>query len=161
MCLVAKLFFMKDIDEIIPRMCGLGRVLSKYTMIERKAFDFGVEMKLYPSEVHTLSTVERLGGCGITELAQESGVTKGAASQLVSKLVGKGLLVKESDPQNGSRVIIRTTDTGKIASDRHFKFHMEHDSVFLEYLQSLNDEELRMFDDICSQMNDWMDNYLK
>ncbi len=105
---------MREIDEIIPRMCGLGRVLSKYTMIERKVFDFGVGIKLYPSEVHTLSTVDRLGGCGITELAKESGVTKGAASQLVSKLVGKDLLVKEPDPQNGSRVIIRVTETGKI-----------------------------------------------
>lgn len=152
---------MRDIEDIIPRMCSMGRVLSKYTMIERKAFDFGVDMDLYPSEVHTLSTVNRLDGCGVTELAQESGVTKGAASQLVSKLVSKGLLVKESDPHNGSRVIIRTTKTGKIASDRHYKFHMEHDRVFLEYLQSLSNEELRMFDDICSQMNDWMDNYLK
>nr|WP_203544753.1 MarR family winged helix-turn-helix transcriptional regulator [Desulfovibrio sp. JC010] len=138
-----------------------GRVLVKYNMIERKAFDFGIGIKLYPSEIHTLSAVDRLGGCGVTELARESGVTKGATSQLVSKLVRKGLMVKEPDPENGSKVVLQLTELGKKASDNHYKFHLDHDREFIAYLQAMDDKELQVFDDICSKMNEWMDNYLK
>jgi DNA-binding MarR family transcriptional regulator len=152
---------MKDVKEIIPHMRELGRVLVKYNMVEREAFDFGVGIKLYPSEIHTLSAIDALGGCGVTDLARESGVTKGATSQLVSKLVKKGLILKEPDPQNGSKVILRLTELGKKASDNHYKYHMDHDSEFIDYLRAMSEEELKMFDDICSKMNDWMDSYLK
>ncbi|NDV21416.1 winged helix-turn-helix transcriptional regulator [Desulfovibrio sp. JC022] len=152
---------MKTIEEIMPHMREFGRVLVKYNMVERKIFDFGVGVKLYPSEIHTLSAVDQLGGCGVTELARESGVTKGATSQLVSKLVKKGLLLKESDPENGSKVILRLTELGKEASDNHYKFHLDHDREFINYIRSMSEEELEMFDGICGKMNDWMDSYLK
>ncbi|WP_421900888.1 MarR family winged helix-turn-helix transcriptional regulator [Maridesulfovibrio sp.] len=142
-------------------MREFGRVLVKYNMVERRAFDFGVGIKLYPSEVHTLSAVDKLGDCGVTDLARESGVTKGATSQLVSKLVKKGLMFKEADPENGSKVILRLTELGKTASDNHYKFHMDHDREFIDYLRAMSEEELKVFDDICSKMNDWMDSYLK
>ncbi|WP_415718527.1 MarR family winged helix-turn-helix transcriptional regulator [Maridesulfovibrio sp.] len=152
---------MRTIEEIMPRMRGLGKVLAKFNMVERNSFDFGIGIKLYPSEIHTLSAVDQLGGCGVTELARESGVTKGAASQLVSKLVKKGLIVKETDPDNGSKVVLRLTDLGREASANHYKFHLDHDRAFIDYLCAMPEEELRMFDEICSKMDEWMDNYQK
>ncbi|WP_321404826.1 MarR family transcriptional regulator [Maridesulfovibrio sp.] len=152
---------MRSVEEIIPHMREIGRVLVKYNMVERRAFDFGIGIELYPSEIHTLSTVDQLGGCGVTELARESGVTKGATSQLVSKLVKKGLMVKKPDPENGSKVILRLTELGKRASDNHYKFHLSHDRAFINFLQEMTEEELLVFDEICSKMNEWMDNYLK
>ncbi|SDK90979.1 DNA-binding transcriptional regulator, MarR family [Maridesulfovibrio ferrireducens] len=152
---------MRKVKDVIPNMCSLGKVLSQYTMVAQKSFDFGIGMQLYPAEIHTLSTVERLGGGGVTEIAHESGVTKGAVSQLISKLVKKELCVKEKDPENGARVVIKLTALGKIAVDNHYNFHLEHDRVFLEYLRSMDDEKLQVFDDICRNMNKWMDNYLK
>ncbi|WP_415712765.1 MarR family winged helix-turn-helix transcriptional regulator [Maridesulfovibrio sp.] len=152
---------MRSVEEIIPHMREIGRVLVKYNMVERRAFDFGIGIELYPSEIHTLSTVDQLGGCGVTELARESGVTKGATSQLVSKLVKKGLMVKEPDPENGSKVILRLTELGKRASDNHYKFHLSHDRAFINFLQEMTEEELLVFDEICSKMNEWMDKYLK
>lgn len=152
---------MKALKDVIPHMHEFGKVLVKYSMVERKPFDFGVGIELYPSEIHTLSAIDQLGTCGITELACESGVTKGAASQLVSKLVKKGFMVKDFDPENRSKVILSLTELGKKASYNHYKFHMDHDRSFFDYLRSMSDEELEMFDDICSKMNDWMDSYLK
>ncbi|WP_319761740.1 MarR family winged helix-turn-helix transcriptional regulator [Maridesulfovibrio sp.] len=152
---------MRKVNEVIPHMQEMGRVLAKYNMVEKRAFDFGIGLDLYPSEIHTLAAIDRLGGCGVTALAQESGVTKGAISQLVSKLVKKGLIVKEPDPENGAKVILKLTGAGKKASDNHYDFHLNHDSEFIDYLRAMSQEELQMFDEICSKMNEWMDNYLK
>ncbi|WP_291326365.1 MarR family winged helix-turn-helix transcriptional regulator [Desulfovibrio sp. UCD-KL4C] len=152
---------MRKVEDIMPNMCELGRVLVKYSMIERRAFDFGVGMDLYPAEIHTISTINRMGPSGVNDIALESGVTKGAVSQLVTKLVKKGLLEKESDPENGARVIVKLTSLGKKASKNHHDFHLEHDQVFINYLRSMDDKELSKFDDLCVEMNKWMDNYSK
>jgi DNA-binding MarR family transcriptional regulator len=152
---------MRTVEDIMPNMRELGRVLVKYSMIERRAFDFGVGMDLYPAEIHTISVIDRMGPSGVNDIALESGVTKGAVSQLVTKLVKKGLLEKESDPENGARVIVKLTSLGKKASENHYNFHLEHDQVFINYLRLLDDNELRMFDDLCVEMNKWMDNYSK
>ncbi|WP_239057716.1 MarR family winged helix-turn-helix transcriptional regulator [Pseudodesulfovibrio sp. JC047] len=135
--------------------------MAKYSIIDRKAFDFGIGMELYPSEIHMVTAVDMQGGTGVTSLATELGITKGAVSQLVAKLVKKGLLTKKIDPDNKARVIIRTTELGHIASDTHLAFHESHDREFLEYMSTLDDASIEVVRVMGEEMNKWMDKYLK
>ncbi len=81
---------MRTFDEMVPVLRNFSRAMAKYSQIERKAFDFGIGMELYPAEIHMVMAVDMRDGAGVTELAEELGITKGAVSQLVSKLVKKG-----------------------------------------------------------------------
>ena len=145
----------------MPVLRQWSRAMTKFSLVNRKAFDFGVGMKLYPAEIHMVTTVDMFGQVGVTELAEEFGTTKGAASQLVGKLVGKGLLIKDTDPDNRSRVIIRTTELGQKASKNHLDFHKEHDKEFLAYLGTLDDDSYETVSRLGKEMNCWMDRYLK
>ena len=145
---------------MMPVLQAMGRSMAKYAMIDRKPYDFGVGMDLYPVEIHMITTVERKGGAGVTELAKAFGVTKRAVSQQVAKLVKKGLLVKKSDPENGSKVIVTTTKLGKKASDSHLNFHKVHDKKFLEYLGKLDEDSYAAVAEMAEQMDGWMDRYL-
>ncbi|BDQ36976.1 hypothetical protein SYK_13360 [Pseudodesulfovibrio nedwellii] len=138
-----------------------SRAMTKHSLVDRKSYDFGVGMSLHSAEIHMVTTVNMHDGTGVTELAEELGTTKGAVSQLVGKLVKKRLLMKEADPEHGARVIIRTTDLGKTASDNHMAFHREHDRDFVEYMSQLDDVSYETIRDFGKQMNLWMDNYLK
>lgn len=151
---------MRTFEEMLPVLQAMGRAMAKYAMIDHKPFDFGVGMQLFPVEIHMVSTVHRLGGAGVTELAEEFGVTKGAVSQQVTKLVRKGLLTKKRDPDNGAKVIVAVTDLGRAASENHFRFHQEHDHVFLDYLAGLDETDFKAVEDMAGQMNRWMDGYL-
>ena len=71
---------MRCFEEMMPVLQAMGRSMAKYAMIDRKPYDFGVGMDLYPVEIHMITTVERKGGAGVTELAKAFGVTKGAVS---------------------------------------------------------------------------------
>nr|WP_321513888.1 MarR family winged helix-turn-helix transcriptional regulator [uncultured Pseudodesulfovibrio sp.] len=152
---------MRTFEEMMPVLTQFSRAMTKYSLIDRKSFDFGVGMQLYPAEIHMVTTVDMHDAAGVTELAEELGTTKGAVSQLVGKLVKKGLLVKEPDPEHGARVIIRTTELGKKASDNHVNFHRNHDRDFLEFMSQLDDDAYETIRQFGEQMNMWMDNYLK
>ena len=152
---------MKTFEEMMPVLRELCRAMEKYALVDRKAFDFGIGMDLFPAEIHMLTAVGMQDGAGVTALADEFGITKGAVSQLVGKLVKKGLLVKEQDPEHGARVVIRTTELGRTACECHFAFHKEHDRVFLEYLGQLDEASYETIHKMGREMNRWMDNYLK
>lgn len=152
---------MRTFEEMFPVLQELGRAMAKYALVDRKPFDFGVGMELFPVEIHLVSTVHALGGAGVTELAEEFGVTKGAVSQQVAKLEKKGLLSKTRDPENRARVIVAVTELGRTASENHIRFHQEHDSRFLEYLGGLDDGDFDAVADLAGWMNRWMDGYLK
>ncbi|WP_419788283.1 MarR family winged helix-turn-helix transcriptional regulator [Pseudodesulfovibrio sp.] len=137
-----------------------GSAFAKYSLIDHKSKDFGVGVSLYPSEIHLVSRVDGREGIGVTELAEEMGITKGAVSQLVSKLVKKGMLSKTPSPENRARVVIRTTERGHIASVNHLEFHRQHDRGFWEYLAELSDEDYAAVVRVGKQMNHWMDAYM-
>ena len=135
--------------------------MTKFSLVDRKAFDFGIGIMLHPAEIHMVTTVDMLGEAGVTELAEEFGTTKGAVSQLVGRLVAKDLLIKEVDSGNRSRVIIRTTELGQKASNNHLDFHKGHDREFMQYLGGLDDEAYETVNKLGKEMNFWMDRYLK
>lgn len=152
---------MRTYEDITPLMKSLGHALYKYTVIDRKDFDFGVGVNLFPAEIHMLEAINCRNGVGVTELAEEFGVTKGAISQLINKLVKKKLVVKEPASDHKSRVVIRTTPKGKTACQNHREFHREHNKMFTHYLEQLDDKSFNTVVELTNQLNLWMDNYLK
>lgn len=152
---------MRTFEEMTPVLRDFCRAMAKYAIVDRKAFDFGIGMDLFPAEIHMLTAVDLRNEAGVTELAEEFGITKGAVSQLVGKLVKKGLLVKETNPEHGARVVIKTTELGHAASENHLAFHKKHDEAFLEYMAQLDETSYEAIRKMGKQMNVWMDCYLK
>lgn len=152
---------MKTFEETISLLNELYKAMSKFAVVERQPMNFGVGIALCSSEIHTLDAVDKHDGVGVTELAEELEITKGAVSQTISKLESKQLLTKEQDPLHRSRVIIRVTPLGSVACKNHVAFHKEHDKHFVKYVASLDDCSFAQCSEFCRQMNKWMDTYLK
>ena len=152
---------MRAFDDMRPEFDLLGRFMEKYVQISKQPVDFGTGEDLYPSEIHTLAVVCSHGSLGVTDLARATGVTKGAVSQLLSRLEDKGLVSRTQDPDNRSRIIIAPTDKGMAAQAGHMAFHREHDKEFLAFIASLPDEDYRVFQTLCIRLNQWMDTYLE
>ncbi|HDL02953.1 MAG TPA: MarR family transcriptional regulator [candidate division Zixibacteria bacterium] len=125
----------------------LVRVLNKYTEQQKRSRKYGLDELLYPAEIHMIMTIGNTQAPGVTEIAAKLGVTKGAVSQIVQKLVNKGLIIKVPDPGNGTRVILQLTGKGKTAYDGHRKFHEEMDKELFAFLKGLNKQQLRVLED--------------
>lgn len=152
---------MRTFEEITPVLRDFSRAMSKYAILDRKAFDFGIGIKLFPAEIHMLTAIEQKDGIGVTELAEEFRITKGAVSQLVTKLIKKDLVQKTKNPEHGSRILIKATDLGRTACQHHVEFHKKHDKEFFEYLGQLDENSYKVIQKMAQQMNLWMDSYLK
>lgn len=72
------------------------KILHLYAVINRKPKDYGTGDLLYLTEIHTLTMVARNHKINMTKLAELMGVTRGAISQTIRKLVIKGLIVKKN-----------------------------------------------------------------
>lgn len=152
---------MRTFEEMTPVLREFLRAMSKYAILDRKAFDFGIGMELFPAEIHMLTAIEHKDGIGVTELAEEFRITKGAVSQLVAKLIKKDLVHKTRNPEHGSRIVIKATDLGRTACQHHVEFHKRHDKELFEYLGQLDENSYEAIQEMAQQMNKWMDSYLK
>ena len=133
--------------------------LNKYESVCKKAFEFA-GVKLYPAEIHTLEFIRSKGKSFVSEIAKETGITRGAASQMTVKLKKKGLLKSETDPQNKSRLLLKATKRGVDACKAHEEHHLQKDQTFHEFFDSLKDEELENTKELFEMLNLWMDEYL-
>ena len=138
----------------------LTKTLFKFNRVSKMAMDFGVGVAIYPAEIHTVERLCKYGPMSITELAEATGVTKGAMSQMVSKMTRKGLVYRETAPDNQSKQAIIPTELGEKAQKGHMEFHMKHDKDFFAYIASLPDEEYAVFSKLCQNMEAWMNSYL-
>jgi DNA-binding MarR family transcriptional regulator len=70
------------------------KILHLYSVIERKPKDYGTGDLLFFTEIHTIVMVGNNREINMTRLAELMGVTKGAISQMIRKLVHKNLILK-------------------------------------------------------------------
>lgn len=81
--------------------------------------DYGNNTVLSMIEVHTLTYIEDNPGTRVTELARYWHKTKGALSQIVTKLEGLGLIRKVKSKANGKHTLLYVTDLGTQISRSH------------------------------------------
>jgi DNA-binding MarR family transcriptional regulator len=84
--------------------------------MRRSVHEFIVGMKdsgLSPSQVNTLMRLHYRGSCPVSSIGGELGVTAAAASQIVDRLAGMGLIERSEDPKDRRVRRIRLTAKGR------------------------------------------------
>jgi DNA-binding MarR family transcriptional regulator len=133
------------------------KILHLYSVISRKPKDYGTGDMLYFAELHTITVVARNHEINMTELAEIMGVTRGAISQTIRKLVAKNLIVK-SNITNRKEVNLKLSEKGLIVYKAQKSFQKEI-FTFAESLYEAarpEDREMvkRLFNAISSNMED-------
>ena len=116
------------------------RVVTKLSEIDRKTRCYGTEQPLYHAEIHMIKSIKENEGIHVTGLADMLGVTKGAVSQIIQKLERKGMIVKDTDPRNLSRLVLRLTAEGETAYAHHEELHQKFDGLFNAALKNASEE---------------------
>lgn len=100
-------------------------LVERAIAIDTVARDFGTGHELHRAEIHTIDAIGRHEGINNSELSEVMDVTKGATSQMVSKLVRKGLVQKQPSAVSAREVELRLTKLGRIAFENHEQFEDE------------------------------------
>lgn len=133
------------------------RVMNKMKRIEQKPRRFGTDFLLYPSEIHTIEAIGRNAGINVTALAALQGVTKGAVSQIIQKLLKKGMVVRMKDEMSDREVLLKLSDTGKIAYQAHADFHSQIDPELVEIIAQADDANLEFMETVFKAIDRFCD----
>lgn len=137
------------------------RVVSKISEIDRKTRYYGTDQPLYDAEIHMIKSIKENEGIHVTGLANMLGVTKGAVSQIIMKLEHKGMIIKDSDPRNMSRLMLRLTAKGEIAYLYHEKLHQKYDEFFYALLENATEENKAFLKSFFNSLDEQIDTFEK
>lgn len=127
---------MRDYSEMTSLM---ERVIHKYTQWEDKKRTYGTNLPLSKAEIHTIAAVGSHPNINITSLAEHLGITKGAASQMIYKLVDKGVVEKKVSPDSDTEVVLNLTEDGMINYKAHEEYHRQTNDKAMKLLEDMPD----------------------
>lgn len=130
------------------------RVIVKFLDIDKRTRCYGTDKQLFNAEIHMIKAIKENEGLHVTGLANILGVTKGAVSQIIGKLEKKGMIIKDKDADNQSKLILRLSPKGEIAYSSHEKYHQQIDDVVNEILKDASDEEIGFLKDFLLSLDD-------
>jgi len=134
---------MKSKEDIVREMSrSLFRILNKHARLEDMPFRVDEHMELTHRELHAIQAIGENTQINITDLGAYFGVTKSAASQMVSKLARKGLVEKESSAHSNKELRLTLTSLGWRAFELHEKFHGDHIADLVERLNAFSPADM-------------------
>ncbi|RMF86869.1 MAG: MarR family transcriptional regulator [Nitrospinota bacterium] len=132
------------------------RLVNKYNALEKYPLRYGTPHRFYHSERHLLDIVGSHPHLNITAFARLAGVTKGAISQIASRLEKKGVIRRYKDPKNSKEVLIALTDLGREIYAQHQRINAETVRHLQEELAKYPDEQVAFL----LHMFAWLEAYL-
>ncbi|MEH7224724.1 MarR family transcriptional regulator [Bacillus sp. JJ1566] len=128
--------------DLMEAAYEISRVIHSYESIPRT---YGTDDELFMVEAHNLNFIGDIGQTTTTEIAQLTNRTKGAVSQMVDKLVKKGLVVKYQNPDNKRELIIELTPKGKVVYDFHKELDKREYAKHLKNLEQFSTEDFQKY----------------
>ena len=133
-------------------------IIDKLLMIEKNnILIYGENLKLYPSEIHAILLIPENGKCHFGEIVHKSGVTKGAVSQTITRLVKKGILVKKNGSGKNTDLQILFTPLGKKVRQKCEKVRNSLFEQIYSYFASLPENEMEIIGRFLGHFNDKLD----
>lgn len=84
-----------------------------YDLVVLALRELSADRELSVEAAMTLATVERLGPLRISALADRQGITQPSMTQLVQRLVNRGLLDRRPDPTDRRASLVAVTASGR------------------------------------------------
>lgn len=149
---------MRDYRETSELM---ERIINKYNRTQNIKRKYGTNEELSRAEIHTINLIGENPEINITKIAKEQGVTKGAVSQMISKLIKKGFIVKSISPNSEAEVRLQLTEEGIIAYKEHRKYHEQSGEIFFSTLRNMSDQEYNEMVKILKEFDELLDKTIK
>jgi DNA-binding MarR family transcriptional regulator len=124
----------------------LQNILENFSRMKREmmvnAHTHQVPMGVTYSELIIIRQVYDHSGAGVKDIADNMCVSSSAVTQIVNKLIEKGLLIREDDVEDRRHLKLSLSENMKTEYEKIMKQQYEH---MAQVFSSLTDEELEIF----------------
>lgn len=139
----------KLFNTIMEVIYDISRVTTEYESVPRK---YGTEDEIFMVEAHTLNLIGDNENITMTDLVNITKKTKGAISQMIDKLIKKGMVCKTKDANDQRKSILSLTEKGKIIYDYHKKLDEREYGKIFSQMEHYSMEELKLFLNISTDL---------
>jgi DNA-binding MarR family transcriptional regulator len=135
----------KDQDLLQEGWGLFTRIFMKYDVLEKEPIDIGNGDKLNAAQIHLIEAVGKGYGKTVTTLSGYFMITKGAVSQVVSKLHEMGYVAKTKRKGNDKEIILELTEKGWMAFVIHEKYNESTISDLMQFRDKYSEGEIVSF----------------
>lgn len=135
----------KDKELIKAGWALFTRIFMKYDILEKTPIDIGAGDKLNAAQIHTIEAVGKEYGNTVTALSSYFMITKGAVSQITSKLHKMGYIAKTKKKGNDKEIILELTKKGRKAFDLHEEYNQPTLNDMMQFGDKYSEDEIRSF----------------
>lgn len=156
-------FNMKNDPEKIDALLNyLWRLAHKYASLEKSPLRYNDNVTLSPGEIHTIQAIGKNKDINVRDLGEYFGISKSAASQMVTRLVRKAYVNKENPADNNKELCLSLTARGWEAFSVHESFHNRcQEELTGRIKRSFSDTETDRFKDFLQLIDEVIKERLK
>jgi DNA-binding MarR family transcriptional regulator len=134
-----------------------NRIVSKLALVEQHPREYGTGELLNRSRIHFIAAIGQEPLITVTKASKLMGITKGAGSQLASRLADEGYISKMRTVGNDKEVRLILTKKGETALATHDEFHR---SLFEKFADGTTIDQAKNFNTILKKFEAYADYYL-
>lgn len=136
------------------------QLTSKIENGKQNVLNFGSEeMTFYRGEIHMIRAIGLNPGIYSSELARQFGVTRAVTAKTLQKLIKRGLVVRQTDPEDKKIYKLYLTEKGKYAAEKHEEYHHHFDQELYGYVEQLEVQELEIIRKFLVYANELVDHH--
>ena len=109
--------------------------------------------------IHLIETIGNHESINMTEVSERIGITKGAVSQMTTKLVHKGFLQKLKSPHSEKDIYLSLTESGQAIFQAHHQLHHQLYSELAMLLDEFSDHDLKRITLFMDRIETYMKEY--
>lgn len=140
--------------KMLSRSNCMYMFVNLYNTYINEAKNYGTAYNVTMTEAHMLSYIEENPGITSSDLARHWHRTKGAISQIITKLENKGLLERTKDEEDSKKTRLYPTVDGIKLSLAHKSYDvLEVAQTMDELLKSYSEDEIETFFKVMESYN--------
>ena len=151
---IVRFFSMQSAKATKLEPFQVERVIHEYHQRENIPRSYGEDILLTQTEIHMLTVIGEQPGIGTKALAKAKGVTAGAASQMIKKLVQKGLIMKRISADSDAKIELYLTEKGLGCFEEQQRIHREANQKWYRLLDELDDKTYQSMERIINKMEE-------
>lgn len=116
------------------------KLFNSYSVIEKRKTYYVEDVAVFPSEIHAINAIAENGSLNISELANVTGLSKGAISKMARKLEKMDLLRRYHYVDNKKDVYFHLTPEGNRLNEGHRDYHTKRSQKLHEQYESISQD---------------------
>ncbi len=125
-------------SSVRPHLPLLRELVRAYQAFERYSAAHVAQLGLTPAQFDVLATLGNTPGMNPKTLGARTLITKGTLTGVVDRMLAKGLVRRDPDPQDGRGQIVCLTERGQALFEQVFPAHGEYVGRAFERIPELD-----------------------